>query len=154
MNSSEIPTEEEAKIKNKSTLLKFPPIEIAKTKNKKTRKQCSFMGCTNMFIGIANKDYCDDPRCKDLREEHFKTIKRIRIKDPDAKNLVLSSPKFKRKLKSGQSLRLRCRARNSLGMRCPNRYLITFDLKQNIYPEFCECHRNAYKRQRYLLQKG
>ena len=135
-------------------LRRYPPIDIAKTQNKRTRKQCAFAGCTNTFIGIANKDYCDDPRCKELRGEYFKSIPRVRLSDPDAKNIVLSGPKIKKKLKSGQSLKLRCRARSSLGVRCANTYLITFDLKQGVYPMFCECHRNAYKRQRFYLQKG
>lgn len=140
--------------KTRSLLKKFPPVSIASTKNKKTRKQCAFAGCTNIFTGIANKDYCDDPRCIELRNEYFKTIKRTKLKDPDAKNLILSGPRYKRKLKSGQSLKIRCRAKDSLGLRCRNTFLITFDLKQGVYPCFCECHRSAYKRQRYYLQKG
>jgi hypothetical protein len=135
-------------------LRKFPAVNIAVTKNKKTRKQCAFTGCTNMFTGIANKDYCDDPRCVELRNEYFRTIKRVKLKDPDAKNLILSGPQYKRRLKSGQSLKIRCRAKDSLGLRCKNTFLITFDLKQGVYPCFCECHRSAYKRQRFYLQKG
>ena len=135
-------------------LRKFPAINIASTKNKRTRKQCSFTGCENMFIGITNKDYCDDPRCIELRNLYFKSIKRTRFKDPDVKNIILSGPRYKQKLKSGQALRIRCRARSSLGLRCKNTFLITFDLKQGVYPSFCECHRSAYKRQRFYLQKG
>jgi hypothetical protein len=134
-------------------LRRFPPINIASTKNKKSWKKCEFTGCSNTFLGIANKKYCDDERCLELRSEFFRTTKRVKLKDPDAKNIILSGPRFKKKLKSGQSLHIRCRARNSLGMRCSNTFLITFDLKQGVYPMFCECHRSAYKRQRYL-QKG
>jgi hypothetical protein len=135
-------------------LRRFPPVDIAPTKNKKSLKQCEFTGCVNKFHGIVNKKYCDDPRCKELRAEYFGSIVRTKLKDPDAKNLILSGPHYKRKLRSGQALKLRCRARNVLGMRCSNTYTITFDLKQRIYPEFCECHRSAYKRQRFYLQKG
>jgi hypothetical protein len=126
---------------------------VAKTSNKKVRKQCSFYGCTNTFIGIANKDYCDDPRCKELREEHFKSIKRVRFKDPDAVNLLIG-PRHKKKLRTGQSLTLRCRARNSLNMRCSNKFFITFDRQQGVYPCFCEDHRSAFRRQQFSKQKG
>jgi hypothetical protein len=128
-------------------------MNLAKTKNKRTLKQCAFLGCTNKFIGIANKDYCDDERCKELRNAYFKTIKRTRFKDPDAVNLLIG-PKHKRKLKTGQSLTLRCRARNSLNIRCSNKFLITFDRQQGVYPCFCEDHRSAFRRQRYSTQKG
>ena len=135
-------------------LRRYPPVNIANTKNRKFKKTCSFTGCTNEFIGIANKDYCDDPRCIELRTEYFKNIKRTKLKDPDAKNIILAGPRYKKKLKSGQALHIRCGARSSLGIRCSNTFLITFDLKQGVYPRFCECHRSAYKRQRYYLQKG
>jgi len=132
----------------------FPPISIADTKNKKSFKQCEFSGCTNKFHGIVNQKYCNDPRCKELRGEYFSTIKRTRFKDPDAQNIILSGPRYKKKLRSGQALKIRCRARSSQGIRCSNTFPITFDLKQGVYPCFCECHRSAYKRQRFYLQKG
>lgn len=141
-------------LSKKVQLRRFPTVEIATTKNKKTWKTCEFAGCMNRFLGIANKKYCDDERCIELRAEYFKTIKRVKFKDPDAKNLILSGPRYKRFLKSGQPIRIRCRAISSLGIRCKNTFTITFDLKQNVYPCFCECHRSAYKRQRFHLQKG
>lgn len=128
-------------------------MNIAKTKNKKTFKQCSFIGCTNTFLGIANQDYCNDPRCKELRQEEYKTVKRIRFKDPDAVNLFLGS-KYKKRLKTGQVLTIRCRAKNSLSMRCNNRFVITYSHQQGVYPCFCDEHRSAYRRQRFSTQKG
>jgi hypothetical protein len=128
-------------------------MNLAKTNNKKMHKQCAFLGCTNTFYGIANKDYCDDPRCKEIRNEHFKSIKRTRFKDPDAVNLLLG-PNLKKKLKTGQVLNIRCRAKNSLNVRCPNKIRIVYNQQQGIYPCFCEDHRSAFRRQRYSLQKG
>lgn len=146
---------EKYRVKHKSlNLRRFPPpAQIAKTENRKTLKQCEFHGCTNTFYGIVNQKYCNDERCKELRNEYFKTVPRTRLSDPDGKNIILST-RHKRKLKSGQPLKIRCRAVSSLGVRCKNTFLITFDLKQNAYPMFCECHRSAYKRQRFYLQKG
>lgn len=137
----------------KIQLRRFPAIQIAITKNKKTYKKCEFSGCTNTFLGIANKKYCDDTRCIEMRNEYFKTIPRTRLSDPDVKNIILG-PKYKKKLRSGQSLKIRCHAKNASNIRCRNTFLITFDLKQKTYPMFCEHHRSAYKRQRYYLQKG
>jgi len=137
----------------KLNLRRFPAAVIAKTDNNKTWKQCEFTGCINKFYGIANQKYCTDERCKQLRKEYFKTVPRTKLMDPDSKNIILST-RHKRKLKSGQSLKIRCHAITSQNIRCKNTYFITFDLKQSTYPMFCECHRSAYKRQRFLLQKG
>lgn len=119
----------------------------------KSQKQCKFTGCTNTFIGIVNQDYCRDPRCVALRNEAFSHKKREIVRDPDAKNIILAGPKYKKKLHKGQALKIRCRAKSGLNIRCPNKFYITYDPKQNTYPCFCEDHRSAYKRQVYL-QKG
>jgi hypothetical protein len=119
----------------------------------KARKQCKFVGCTNTFVGVANQDYCRDPRCIELRNEFNRAKERKKLRDNDAINLVLSS-RYKKRLHKGQVLKLRCRAKSSIGTRCNNYLYITFDPKQSVYPMFCECHRSAYKRSRFYLQKG
>ncbi|MCK9429032.1 MAG: hypothetical protein M0R17_03350 [Candidatus Omnitrophica bacterium] len=144
------------KYRNKSgkilNLRGYPPIHIRPTKNQKRLKICKFVGCINTFMGIGTKKYCDDIRCIEARQLYNKSIPRSVLSDPDGKNIILSI-KYKKRLHNGQSLKIRCHALNKLNNRCSNTFLITYDSRQSVYPQFCECHRSAFKRKMFQ-QKG
>jgi hypothetical protein len=140
---------QEASHKKNFNLRGHPPLSVAETKHKKFWQECSYIGCTNRYYGIKNQKYCNDPRCAEVRKISVKARGRKKLQDPDAKNIILAKSRYNRKLTKGQLLTIRCRATSALKERCPNTFLIVYDPKQNIYPMFCECHRSAYKRQRY-----
>lgn len=118
-------------------------------KTTKNLKTCEFLGCTNSFIGFATKKYCDDPRCIELRVEFNKNKKKENI-SINNDNIVINK-NYKKKLKHGQTLIVRCRAHSPEG-RCENKYSIVIDNSQYIYPKYCVCHRNEFKRK--MFEKG
>lgn len=127
-------------------------MNIAKNAQLKfTTKKCEFIGCTNSFEGSQFQKYCNDTRCIELRKKNWVTNNNK--KDKDVKNLILKKKIFSKRLKSNTIIHLRCRARNSKNERCNNTFTIIYDKRREIYPMFCECHRNHYQRDRFT-QKG
>ena len=128
-------------------------LQIAKTKNKRYKKKCAALGCTNEFVGIANRKYCNDQRCVSMRKLIASTKPRKCMSDPSVENLILEKGSFRR-VKKGQVLSCRCHARDGNRERCKGTFIITFDPKRETYPKFCSDHRSAYRRQRFKLQRG
>lgn len=128
-------------------------VNIAKTKNKQYKKQCAALGCTNYFYGIANRKYCNDPRCSEIRKLIAKSIPRKIMRDPTVENLILKKSYLK-KIKKGQVLSMRCHAKDCNGKRCCGTFLITYDPKRETYPKFCKDHRSTYRRHRFSIQRG
>ena len=75
-------------------------------------------------------------------------------KDPDVQNLILKKSTYSKRLKQGQILLLKCRARDHNGDRCPNMYTAVYEKKQEVYPNFCEIHRNAFKRHQFQRRES
>lgn len=124
-------------------------IPTPKIVKRMTTKHCAWLGCENSFEGSQFEKYCHDPRCVELRT---KSYKRTRVtKDPSVENRILNKS-FKRKLKTGRVLLARCGAKNSKGIKCPKTFKIIFDSRREVYPKFCEEHRNAYRRT--IFMKG
>lgn len=138
----------------KVNLRRMPPMNIAKTDNKKTLKTCEFFGCTNKFRGIEVQRYCRDKRCVEARKAATKKIGRKRLKEKDVSNIIIEKKKLGNHIKDGQVLRINCRAVDCNNKRCKNHFIITFNNNRKVYPKFCEEHRSAYKRSRFHMQKG
>jgi hypothetical protein len=130
-----------------------PSITLAKTQNIKTLKECAFPGCSNKFYGIVNRKYCADPRCKELRKSATIVKTRTKQVDPDADNLILPK-RISKKIKRGKVLVLTCRARDGDSCRCKNKFTVIFEPQKLVYPKYCEEHRTAHRRQRFLLRKS
>lgn len=146
---------ERHKSKARKTLkVRGHPLIIAETNNRKTLKECAFTGCTNKFYGIANRKYCSDKRCKEMRKMAANARPRKKVRDPDADNLIL--PKAVSKwISKGKVLSLRCRARDGNGNRCKNRFTTVYEPQCFVYPKYCPEHRTAHRRHRFsLLRKG
>lgn len=116
---------------------------ITKIQKESHLRECAFPYCTNKFSGPPQQKYCSDPRCQTARAAVAKKNRKPKI-DPDVDNLKLVKGKFPR----GTMLRIQCAACGPSG-RCSNKVVITYDPKREIYPKYCEQHRNAYKRARF-----
>lgn len=131
---------------------KHPGLKISKSMNNKYWKECQFPGCTNKFIGVATKKYCNDERCREMRKLAASRKPRKKIKDKDADNLILPT-KLSKKIKKGKVLTLRCRARNGDGCRCKNTFTTIYDPGCSTYPKYCSEHRTKHRRNTFAKRR-
>jgi hypothetical protein len=126
-------------------------MELAKSRKKMAWRECAYASCSNTFYGSQFQKYCNDSRCKEMREA---AKPRVRKKDKDADNRVIPKIVLFRaiSMKKG-TLWLKCQARDASGKRCGKRFSVNLNARQSVYPKFCEDHRNAYKRKRYMLSR-
>lgn len=114
-------------------------------------KRCEFVGCTNTFKGSQFQRYCNDERCKEARRILW--VKRKRTCE-DVHNRVLPKRKFASKFHNGMTIRTQCGARDAEGNRCGNYVTFVYERRREVYPYYCEQHRNAYKRMLYRKGKN
>lgn len=116
---------------------------IGKSELNKSRRVCALIGCGNTFTGPPQQKYCNDPRCRDTRRILANKNKKPRV-EKGVDNLKLAKGKFQ----SGTILRIQCSATGPAG-RCSNKFLVRYDAKRVVYPKYCDCHRNEYRRARF-----
>lgn len=107
------------------------------------QQTCKFVGCSNTFVGPPQQKYCTDPRCGEARRIMAQKKRKPRV-DSSADNLELVRGKFPR----GTILRIQCAASGPTG-RCPHKFTVAYDPTRQVYPKYCERHRNAYQRARF-----
>lgn len=128
-------------------------MNIAKQTLKMTSKTCAYSYCTNTFTGSQFQRYCNDPRCKELRQLERNKDRQKKI-DNDADNRIIAKVAIKRALEMKKKVvTLKCKAKNAKGNVCGKQFNVELDLKRAIYPKYCELHANAYKRKRYMLSR-
>jgi hypothetical protein len=113
---------------------------FSKQQLRQEQRQCSFPGCTNLFTGPMQQKYCIDIRCSEARKTLFQKERKPKL-DEEADNLKL----VKRTFPTGTMLRIQCAACGTTG-RCQEKFIVTYEANRDIYPKYCEKHRNAYKR--------
>ncbi len=118
-------------------------MNVSKGQLRQSQRQCEFPGCTNMFTGPAQKKYCDDQRCIEARKILAQKTRKPKH-DGSAENLKLIKGKFS----TGTMLRIQCSACGPAG-RCQEKFIVIYEANRDIYPKYCERHRNAYQRQRF-----
>lgn len=106
-------------------------------------RQCQFPGCTNTFVGPAQQKYCNDERCVEARKILAQRSRKPK-RDDSADNLKLVKGIFP----TGTMLRIQCAACGPAG-RCQEKFLVVYEANRDVYPKYCEHHRNAYKRARF-----
>lgn len=106
-------------------------------------RECAFPYCRNKFQGPPQQKYCTDPRCREVRAAIARKNRKPKV-DPDVDNLTLVKGKFPK----GTILRIQCAACGPTG-RCSNKVHIMYDPKREVYPKYCDRHRNAYQRARF-----
>lgn len=116
---------------------------IAKSQLNQQQRQCSFPGCTNSFIGPAQQKYCTDERCAEARRILAQKTRKPK-QDTSADNLHLVKGRFP----TGTMLRIQCAACGPSG-RCQEKFMVVYEANRDIYPKYCEHHRNAYQRARF-----
>lgn len=126
-------------------------MEIAKSRKKMSWKECAYPFCSNTFYGSQFQKYCNDDRCNEMRQA---ARPRVRKKDKEADNRIIPKIVLSRaiSMKKG-TLWLSCKARDASGKKCGKRFSVNLNARQSVYPKFCEEHRNAYKRKRYMLSR-
>lgn len=118
-------------------------MNVSKGQLKQSQRQCEFPGCINSFVGPAQRKYCDDPRCVEARKI-LAQRERIPKHDDSADNLKLVKGKFL----TGAMLRIQCAACGPTG-RCQEKFIVVYESNRDVYPKYCERHRNAYQRARF-----
>jgi hypothetical protein len=116
---------------------------ISKNQSREHQRQCAFPGCSNRFVGPAQRKYCDDQRCVDARKILAQKTRKPK-QDTSADNMRLVKGQFK----PGTMLRIQCAACGPSG-RCQEKFMVVYEANRDIYPKYCERHRNAYQRQRF-----
>ena len=109
----------------------FIPLK-RKNKLRMTIKTCLYNGCDREFISQSSvRKYCDiHRRCENRKRIHSKG------EHPSIRNKI-----FKHTFTEPTLVEFSCKLDG-----CSKKYEIIVYPRQYIYPKFCECHRNEYKR--------
>ena len=93
--------------------------------------ECKEPGCGNVFRGYIAAKYCPIHKKQKNRKEKIHNKK-------DLENLVIEED-------SSGIIEKTCTLEG-----CENKYTVTLDPNQKVYPGHCEEHRNKQKREHYL----
>lgn len=118
-------------------------------------KICGREGCNNPITGSSLKRHCDDPECIAARRSAYYSIRKE--KESALKQNATINPFniiIKRnKNNIGKLVTLHCCA-NGINGRCKNKFNITINPGQVVYPKCCEAHRNSFRKHRFENVKG
>lgn len=107
-------------------------------KNKRTRKKiemvCKYEGCNKIFYGICVAKYCEEHRKEKYRK------RRIKATDPYELNKVYKHKDIHSSVETWV-----CGLKG-----CCNTFEVRVYSNVDIYPKYCEEHRNEFKRDKYL----
>jgi hypothetical protein len=116
----------------------------APRKMPKTEKTCQFPGCSEKFMGIGAAKYCEEHR----KPEYRKVINEMRAKEkktdtnfPERSNLIIKHDNT-------------TVVEKTLTCPCGADYIVSLYPNIDIYPKFCEKHRNPYQRDMLLKKLG
>jgi len=124
-------------------------MEFAKSRKKISAKTCAYSFCTNVFKGSQFQRYCNDPRCNKMRKT---STPRKKKQDNEVDNRIIPKIVISRAISmKKKTISLKCKAINAIGKKCGCIFNVSLEARQSVYPKFCEEHRNAYKRKRYML---
>ena len=122
-----------------STVPEIDDGDITVTGKKKQRykeKKCAFPGCGDIFIGRGKAKYCEEHRLAKYRKILYKK------NDNDGEsNTIINHDE----ISFTKSIRI-CDLDG-----CECEYTITLSPKITEYPKYCINHRNAYKRERFII---
>lgn len=109
----------------------------------KKEKQCKFPGCENKFMGIGAAKYCEEHR----KPMYRKIINMIRAKDNHRELTEIEKGE-----KSNQIIKHDNTISTKETRVCPCGKEFEIDIYPgiDIYPKFCEEHRNPYRREKLL----
>ena len=118
-----------------------------KRKEKLKEKECLFpldktAVCGKIFYGTAKSLYCVEHRDRKYRN-HIDKIRKNKNTDgvkADSNNQII-----KHNLSDSTNAVYTCDLEG-----CEETFMINLSPKIKLYPRFCDTHRNAYKRQRFL----
>jgi hypothetical protein len=112
----------------------------------KKEKQCQFPGCTTTFMGIGAARYCEEHKTPEAR----KIMNEIRAKEREqsaAKDRPNNSNKIiKHNYSVATTVTEKCI--------CGKEYEVTLFPGVEIYPKYCEEHRNPFRRDQLLKKLG
>jgi hypothetical protein len=116
-----------------------------KRKSKKVEqlnKICKFPGCNKAYVGTGKSVYCLEHRQRKYRKiidfDKHQTAK----KEEELKN---SNQTIKNKVSEPQTIIQKCALKN-----CNNTFEIRIIHNIKVYPKYCECHRNEWKRKVFM----
>ncbi len=115
-------------------------MNISKRMNKAVMvmKKCKFEGCDKVEMMHIQTKYCTEHRDKKYR----KIIDKDKVKPKYDSNVII-----KHDYSTPTEIKMTCEC-------CGNNYNIILYPSVNIYPKFCEEHRNEFKRLLYMKQNG
>lgn len=125
-------------------------MNISRQYLKIVKKKCADPNCENIFEGSQFQKYCKDEKCRTARLDSQERNRKI-IVDEDADNRIILKTTIIRKKLDKKAITLRCKAKKSNGGICGKTFVVNLDVRQSVYPKFCDEHVNAHKRKRYLL---
>jgi hypothetical protein len=125
-------------------------MKIPKDKSKRKRneilktKKCSFPGCEVTFEGTGKSKYC--------LEHCLKKYRKIIDEDKNNKEklkLLSSNQLIEHDYITPVVLDLKCALED-----CNNHFEIILLPRVNVYPQYCEAHRNVYKRTFFVQNRN
>jgi len=111
-----------------------------------TDKQCKYPDCKIIFNGIGARKYCDEHR----KPEYRKVLNELRAKEKE-KTLNLEMPHNSNTIIQHNYVEA---TKEIFTCPCGEEYEITLFPNIEIYPKYCEKHRNPYQRDLLLKQLG
>ncbi|MFP4520615.1 MAG: hypothetical protein ACLFQK_00570 [Fibrobacterota bacterium] len=111
------------------------PVSKSKKHSKVVLKVCQEPGCGKEYLGHPITKYCEYHRVLSNRKR-----KKVVYEPVDNHNLV-----FKHKYIETTRMEFTCQLEG-----CNCKYTVDVIPRQFVYPKYCEEHRNAYKRERFI----
>lgn len=110
------------------------------------RKQCQFPGCEEQFEGIGASKYCDEHR----KPMYRKVLNMVKAKEKEEIPDVVQPEKSNQIIVHTHSM-----ATNEVCVcPCGAKFDIILFPNVDVYPKFCEAHRNPYKRELLMKRLG
>ena len=111
----------------------------------KKEKVCRFPGCKEKFMGVGAAKYCEEHR----KPEYRKFINMIKREQEEAEMTeVEKGEKSNQIIKHDESIS----TMQTRTCPCGKEFKIKLYPNIDIYPKFCEEHRNPYRREQLLQQ--
>ena len=101
--------------------------------------------CGAQLHSGKKKRYCSNPECQAVRLAEYYAAKKLVVKEK-VNTIIETNPALE-----GRTIVAQCAAHGPKG-RCKNKLVYKYELTRTVYPRFCDCHGNAFRRE--LLAKG
>ena len=108
-------------------------------------KKCEYPTCQTIFFGVGRTKYCHEHRKRKYRNTLNRAIREQKKFDEESQQNNQTIP---HKYLRSQDILMECSLDG-----CPEKFFVKLTKNTNVYPKYCEKHRNPYKRKLFQQRR-